>query len=291
MSSALIRSQAFSGERSGALITHLRGARHLVINLLRYPADRLSPDEKRCTGFVLETFAFLTLISNITPYGLLKDRAILFDPFTLSLQHLEAYETYQIFLGCGRELFEHIPRIALLARQRLHEERSGDDRTSAQTDKAFDQLLYRIKNWSLPPQSPSMAHWRAEHAVCGEIWRNALILFLQTSVHGSHIPRDETFDKIQDYVNIVHQLRTRMRPSPYCTTMMWPGLIVGSCMIRKEQQSALKNGFVQSGFATMNVSKAMMLLDCLWTDEDERAFGPYGLGLMIEKHGIDLCMA
>lgn len=283
-------SQAFGGERTGALITHLRGARHLVADLMQYPAGSLTPDEKRCAGFVLETFAFLTLISNVTPYGFCKDRILPFDPFTLSLKHLESYETYQIFLGCGREVFEHIPRIALLAQQRLREEESGNDKHPFQTTKAFDQLLCRIKNWTLPPASPQMAHWQAEHAICGEIWRNALILYLETSRHGSHIPRDETFDRVQDYVNIACQLWATLNPSPYCTTMMWPGVIVGSCMIREDQQQALHSALLQNGFATANVSRAMGLLGRLWADEDERVFGPYGIGIMMEKHGIDLCM-
>lgn len=243
-------------------------------------------------GFAVETYCFLTLVANVTPYGLLQERTIPFDSFMLSLKHLEAYGTYRIFLACGHQLFEHIPRIALLAQRRLQEEgdQLSSERQKAETDEAFRQLLCRIEKWTAPLPIPQMGRWHSEYATVSEIWREAITIYLKATQGGSRVKSTPILVEIQSHVSKVVQLWESLAPSPYCTTLMWPALITGSCMTEFDQQKRVQRGMMFGGASMMHLKQAQALLQHLWGDEDERSFGPYGLYRAMEKNGVNLCV-
>ena len=69
--------------------------------------------------------------------------------------------------------------------------------------------------------------------------------------------------------------------------MMWPILIIGSCLVEKEQREVISHMLVHNQYRMRNTAQANFLLESLWKDPDEHAFGPYGLGLLMNRHNLD----
>lgn len=270
---------------------HLRAARHMIHELLQRNPQTLDMDYRSCTGLALETYCFLTMVANITRYGLIPERTILFDTFTLSLNHLKAYDTHDIFFAFGHALFEHIPRIALLARQRLREEEAGESACNSESELAYAKLLKRIEGWTIPGPNPRILQWLAEYGAVGEIWRHAITIYLKATQCGSCVNDARILRELQDHVSIIVRLWTGLRPSPFCTTLMWPSLIAGSVMTDPDQRKGLTNALRLDEFSMIHIEQALKLPHLLWEDNDKRSFGPYGLYLMMKKHDIHLCVA
>ncbi|RVX74377.1 hypothetical protein B0A52_01502 [Exophiala mesophila] len=282
--------EAFSGNRSGAMFLHLRASRQLILHLLGGPIEMDRLEIRRSMGFALEMYSFLNLVANVTPYGALQDRTLPFDSFLLSLSHLEDYETFGIFLGCGYALFEMIPRIALFSRERLREEENQED-CSPETMSTYQTLLSDIENWKSSPPNREMKEWHMEHRIAGEMYRHNLFIYLKASMCGSCVDNPKTICEIQKHVDIVLQLRRYFPLTPYATIMLWPFVITGSCLIQQDQRQELINTLACSEFRMGHLFQACELLEHLWADDDRRSFGPYGLYLMMKKHNLNLSMA
>ncbi|EXJ68393.1 uncharacterized protein A1O5_08185 [Cladophialophora psammophila CBS 110553] len=282
--------EALSGEPHGGIFPHLRASRELVLKLLREPQPTLQDDVKLVKGFALEVYLYLVLVNSITPYGRDKARALPFDSFFSSLDFLKEYETFGVFFSCGQGLFEMISQVSLLAMKRLTEEESG--LCSAETQSDYERLVDTISQWRSPPVAPEMMEWQAEHVWIGEVYQQALLIFIKTSMCGSIVSNPKVIVAIQGHIDTAFPLFVPVSMSPFITILLWPIMIVGSCLICEHQRKEyLRWLYSETKINISQVGQAAKLLEHLWKDEDERAYGPFGLHFVMKKHDINFSMA
>ena len=175
--------QRISGNLEGNVFHHLRASRALVLMELQRPSNER---ENTLRGFVLELYAYLALVGNITITSEGGRRSIELDPFFFSLESLAEYPTFGFMFGCAYELFGMIPRICQLGRRRMMEDRR-DKRSSelfsipnsstenselgtAYTDvsrhwsREGESVIYRRKN--LPERSSHIPSFVLLHFKC-----------------------------------------------------------------------------------------------------------------------------
>ena len=282
--------QAVAGEPHGGIFPHLRASRQLILNLLRQSNTSLNSSHKSMKGFVLEVYTYLVLANNITPYGRNEPRTLPLDPFITSFELLREYETFGIFLGCGQGLFETIPKICIFAMNRLAEEEQSSV-CSIQSQQTYDELVSTLLFWKSPPVDPEMVEFEHAHITTGEIYRQALLMFVKTSMCGSVVSNPKVVTELQRNIEIITDAMPIVHTSPFVTIMLWPLMITGSCMTSPRGRLELIKNLGHTEIEVMQVSQAATLLRLLWEDNDERAFGPFGLHLIMQKHNIMFSMA
>lgn len=247
-------------------------------------------DIKLIQGFALEVYFYLVLVNSITPYRRDEARAIPFDSFFTSLEFLKEYDTFGVFFSCGQGLFEMIPQISILAMNRLAEEESCS--ASEETKATYLAMVGTLMEWQSPPVASEMAEWEAEHIATGEIYRQALLIFLKASMCGSVIKNPKVIVAIQHHIDAAFPLFPSVSMSPFGTLLLWPIMIIGSCLICEHQRRFfIQRLHSEKKVDVRQVREAANLLECLWEDEDERSYGPYGLYLVMRKHQINFSMA
>ena len=109
---------------------------------------------------------------------------------------------------------------------------------------------------------------------------------------GAIIDDEDTLRRIQHHVDEYMIRDAIVSATEWGTLAVWPCMIAGSCTTRQEQQDEICRRFWNSPLWRVNhVLTAEKVLRLLWASDDERMFGPYGLYLVMEKHGIDMPMA
>jgi hypothetical protein len=241
-------------------------------------------------GFALEVYCYLILVNSITPYGRDEARTIPFDTVLTSLEFLKEYETFGVFFGCGQNLFELIPKISVLAATRLVEEESGECTQESRT--TYETLIDTLEKWHSPSVAYEMARWEAEHIMIGEVYRHSLLAFLKVSMCGSVVNNPKVLVAIQRHIDIAMPLMDRVADTPFVTILLWPIMILGSCLISEHQRKTLVHQLLfETRIDICQVVEASKLLEILWNEEDERAYGPYGLYLVMRKYHINFSMA
>lgn len=282
--------QALAGEPHGGIFPHLRASRQLILSLLHKPDVNMNSDNKRMKGFVLEVYAYLVLANNITPYGRSEARTLPLDPFITSFELLREYETFGLFFSCGHGLFETIPKICIFAMNRLAEE-EGSNLCSTENQQTFDHLVSSLLEWKSPPVDPEMIEFEIAHLSAGEAYRQALLMFVKTAMCGSVVDNPKVIAEIQGHIEVIDDAMPIIHVSPFVTVMLWPLMIMGSCLTSPRGRAKLMMALEESAIELMQVAVAAKLLRLLWEDNDKRAFGPFGLHLIMQKHNINFSMA
>ncbi|KAK4500846.1 hypothetical protein PRZ48_009038 [Zasmidium cellare] len=164
----LCHAEAFSGEPYGTMFYHLRACRQLILHLLERPGETGRAGTRRLMGFALESYSFLALTANVTPYGMLESRSLpIDDPFLTSAKQLESYDTFGSFFPCGHTIYAYIPSIAMLGNQRLQEQELDSDYCSFESTKTYEDLLASISDWQPPKIGEEMKQWSAEYISTG----------------------------------------------------------------------------------------------------------------------------
>jgi len=269
----------------GAVFTHLRATRHLILIVKSSTHDPLHGN--LAFGLILETYAYLALVQNITPYGLLDSRELPLDDFITSLRHLEQYETYGTHLSCGYDIFECILPIAMLARRRLDESASHAD-ASLQIRKAYETLHAQLGSLV---QHNMLSKTLSD---CRSVYVSALYIFLETGLHNPLMPDEHSLSVIQSHIDSILNLTPSICETPYGTIMLWPLMIASSCMTRNEQQDLVRYRFLNTPqWRISQVVTAVRVLRLLWEKRHvgESTFGPYGLYEVMKEHDINFSMA
>ena len=110
------------------------------------PSELAAQGFRDIWDFLLELYSYRALLASITPLGALETQTITVDPFLNSLGSLSQYESYGVYFGCGRSIFEFIPLVSQLTNQRLVEDGSGN--FSVETYAGYKLLESRIRLWS-----------------------------------------------------------------------------------------------------------------------------------------------
>jgi hypothetical protein len=254
-------------------------------------------DAQYIFGYLLEIYTYLVLANSIIPYGIMDSRHVAYDDVIDNfVSRLCTYDTFGLmFAGC-HELFELIPAISRFAAQRLKEEEQAPTAASLSDGDAFyTSTNARIRDWQQSPPRATNADCVPKRLAIGEIYRHALFIYLETAMLGTarlpasaevHAKLHEHLAHMKDAVES-HNLVT----STFATIMLWPMVIAGSVLVLANERELLVQGLRMAEYANCNSIQTAELLELVWADEDPRSFGPYGLYLAMERHGINLCLS
>ena len=284
--------QATAGDKKGVTFKHLHACRHLILSLLGTdPRNNVSrPFNIDALGFSLELYTYLVLTNFLTPYGLIEKRTLPLDPFLSSLEDLSHFPTFGSLYAGSHGLFELMPAVAMLGSRRLAEEANGQLKPSAAIRQEYDEINARIQAWQMPPirHRQRREDWEDQRRA-GEAYRHGLSLYLLTALSGTTVTDPAVLDQISDHRGRLFANTLQVAESKFIATILWPLAIGGSCLVVSEHQHMLRLAMTEAGPNRLQVlTNVADLLQLVWDDPDPRAFGPYGMYYIMEKH--DLCV-
>jgi hypothetical protein len=271
----------------GSIFPHLRACQQLIQWLLNESQQDRAMDNRSLLGFALEVYAYLVLANIITPYNTVGDRTLPVDHLLTSLGTLSVYDTFGLMFAGAHGLFETIPQISILYKERL-EEKSN---CSMESKAIYTKLYTSIANWELCKISSVSADLAIQREAIAEVYRYSLFIYLETAMSGLIVDDPGILCKIQDHIDTVFSILPQLFGSQYGAILLWPLMICGSCMVKENQREYLTKSLRTSRYQMKHCVTACDLLELLWRDTDTCAYGPYGLHLMMQKHNISYCMA
>jgi hypothetical protein len=234
----------------------------------------------------LETYSYLVSVVNITANTDSDYRTVIFEPYTDALEGYRDSRTYGAMMGCAQGLFELIPSICKLGYRRIAEE--NNKKSSFETIALYKSLETKIQNWQ-PPQVIIKDDCSVnERITAAKLYQQALLVFLHTNFYGSQISDPNLLSLIDASLEVLFPIVNDLpEDTPIMSTLLWPCMIIGSCLRHPLHRMLLRHQMLASPFNMLLVSKTVQILDWLWEDE---GFGPYGLGTVMKKHKITHCM-
>jgi hypothetical protein len=257
--------------------------------LLDNPIEVRSEDHKNMLGFSIELYAYLLFANTLTPYGVVQERTLPYDAFVLSLEGLCQYRTFGTMFAGAHDLFQLIPQLSLFHGMRLREQESGH--VTQASVILSRQLSAEIAGWESPEQKHiELRPGTYERRVVGECYRQALEMYLLTATAGSAVELLRTTDRIQVLIVAVLDSTEQLVDSPYGAGLLWPLVVAASCMTDPEQQNRIERRLHCSRYQMRHIQQAANLLRLLWNEDDPRAFGPFGLSLVMKKYNMSCCL-
>ncbi|KAH7403085.1 fungal-specific transcription factor domain-containing protein [Cadophora sp. MPI-SDFR-AT-0126] len=287
--------EIIAGNFHGAVFHHLRASRHFALSLAKEFTKKSDSDIR---GFLLELYTYLALINNVTLNLESEARLISFDPFMFSLNSLEGSSSFGVMFGCAHELFELIPRICELGVE-CHKDKLG---VFSSSRGAYHYVVLEGKISAWRPPLRNGLQYPGDLLAAAEIYRRALLIFLHTTFYGPRVTdpllRSSVNDVIDAVVPVFGQMlewltldeNGRTCEPAIATTMLWPLTIIGSCMVEPDHRQYLRTILTTSQYEMQSLSCVMNLLDWLWEDPNDYAYGPYGLEMVMKKRKINICI-
>jgi len=193
-----------------------------------------------------------------------------------------------LFSGC-HALFELIPRISRFAAARLDEE------TVSQDSFAFYEVTHAaIDAWHHPPGTD--AQTAAPRAALGRVYKHAVVIFLELAHAGRALPpSDDLLATLSYHVGGLAKavFSHGLLNSPFSSILLWPMIMAGSVIADPDRMEVM-SWRLRSGIASTSTSVHVAeVLEALWLDRetDPRCWGPYGLYLTLQRHGVNLSLA
>ncbi|KAE8140069.1 fungal-specific transcription factor domain-containing protein [Aspergillus pseudotamarii] len=279
--------ESLTGNAQAAMFSHLRASRQLVLQLVSSPQQSSSDDSSRLLSFVLGVYRYLVLINSITPFGAIRSRALPDDTFLDDfVSTMTRFDTNEAIFGGSHGLFRVLPSIAALAARRLTEQDP-----SPESSEMYQALHVRIAEWKSPEPIFLDQKWRSQREAALALCREAALLYMETAMF-PNAPSDTLLrTRIQDHVDTIMLRAEQAAGSPCESILLCPLIIAGSCMVRTDQRQCLQASLRSTRFHMDHYVQAAQLLELVWNDPSERIFGPYGLGIVMQRHEINLGVA
>lgn len=231
----------------------------------------MSAAEQKLYGFVMEVYSYIVLCNSITPFAMNRNRTLIYDSFLQTFDDLQDLGAFGVMFSAGHHLFELISAVSLFAAQDSNPDRHEE----------YRQLKARISTLESPV--PNETECSATLEVC----RIALLAFLETANSPCSKYDTTRMRHLQPLIDVAVRDLPQILPSTYSCILMWPIMIIGSCLVEEEQRAVISHMLLHNQYGMKNTAQASMLLELLWKDTDERAFAPYGLGLLMDRHHLD----
>lgn len=246
------------------------------------------PQDADIIGFLVEIFVYLVSVANIS--------ANVRSDFDLNIcgsrrRTLDSYKsnaTYGVLLGSAHDLYELIPEICKLGHERL----SGGSIADCPFEllASYKSLEAKIDSWK-PDDIADNDDEATQRTLVARLYQQAVAIFLHTSFYGSNVWHPTLTELIDNArTKLLELIPLLSFDSPFGTTLLWPSMIIGSCIYEPFERDLLRFLMLSSPFQVPIVPKALQVLDWLWEEEDPAAYGPYGLGLVMKKHGVSYAM-
>ncbi|KAH7383949.1 fungal-specific transcription factor domain-containing protein [Pyrenochaeta sp. MPI-SDFR-AT-0127] len=283
------------GNADGNFFFHLRASRTMLLELR---GNRAHQVDQSLLDLLTEFYAFFAINANLTLHtDLPVNREIPEDPF-LSSESLvslnKGSDIHGVLFGSAHELFGLIMPIARSARYLLQHQ------NLAQRDINLRKYEKQIKAWTYVPSSQSSLDRCSDasnpdaYKLAGEVYRQAILIFLYTMFHGPNPPTPSLIAQVDALLDItIYHAAAIPFGAPVQTTMAWAALIGGSCMRNSEHRAILKYSMENVSLSMLSLRRNLSFLEALWEemDEDELVYGPYGIELTMQRREIHLTCA
>ncbi|KAF7162450.1 hypothetical protein CNMCM5623_007741 [Aspergillus felis] len=246
--------EVVSGNLDGSPFTHLRASRHLLLELRNKRHQVNTTAELKLYGFVMELYSYVVLCNSITPFGMNCKRTLVHDTFLQSLDNLRDFGAF------GRY-------------------------------EIYERFKSRIIDWNPPamdsPENGSDHDLLSGRKAALEFCRLALMIFLETALSPFSKYDPTRIYQLRPLLDVAMSYLPLVSPTKFSCIVMWPLMIIGSCLVEEDQRRAMKHILIHNQYMMRNTAQASSLLELLWMDPDEYAIGPYGLGMLIENYELD----
>lgn len=273
----LIWIQVVSGNMDGSPFIHLRATRQLVLILRGKSRQGMSAAERKLYGFVMEVYSYIVLCNSITPFDMNCNRTLIYDSFIQTFDDLQNLGAFGVMFSGGHHLFELISSVSLFSAQDPNVYRHEE----------YRKLKARIGALEFPVSKEPDTRIRPGCSATLEVCRRALLAFLETAISPFSKYDTTSMQHLQPLLDVAVLNLPQILPSNYSCILMWPIMIIGSCLMDEEQRVIISRMLLHNQYGMKNTAQASMLLELLWKDPDERAFGPYGLGLLMNRYNLD----
>ncbi|KAH8702930.1 fungal-specific transcription factor domain-containing protein [Phaeosphaeriaceae sp. PMI808] len=286
--------EVVSGDVQGAMFNHLRASRQLVLSFLdsELPSNIVDTTSLNTLGSSIEMYLYLIFTNSITPYGVAAERSLPFDMFVISGASSVIFPEFGALFAGSHEICKLIPEVSLLASRRLAEEVVSPIHATAALCYTHNDIYDRVASWTLPP---------SRHTDClalleqrwhmGNSFRQGLYIYLATALAGSVLSDPVVKQVIQGHIDELFSYAPQILASEYIGNVLWPFVIAGTCMVIPQQQQMFLSATQSSRFDMKHITILGDTLQLLWADSDPRAYGPYGLHLVMKKYRILLGLA
>lgn len=265
---------------------HLRAIQNLIMSELE---PSVPPRKSELFGVVLEMYAYIELVSRCTFHSLPDSDGFVDSYISRVLELVGNYDTCGVMFGFAYDVFSLIPRVCNLRRARLVQLEQGDcsDQNLA---LCHQQLEQTILSWRPPLEDiPDDDAPEAEYPhllMVAQIYHLAVLIFLHASFYVSPIELDVLEAKIENPVSQMFPMLNILSMT-VSTTMLWPLMILGSCLRDPELQQGLQRMLQNDPLCGTIAKLASQLLEWVW--EDDTLFGPLGLDSVVKRHAVDFC--
>lgn len=273
------------------MFNHLSASRQLILSLLAHRSRHnvYQASDAAALGFSVELYSYLVFSNTIVPHCGPDFYSSPIGSFIASLETIGAGPSFSALFGGSHELYRLIPEVSHLASQRLLEEKTGVTIPSLAQRRVYNELYMSVESWKLPPPPPGNdpKSWEQRQLV-GDMFREGLFIYLATSLAGSFVNDPAVIVSIQDHIDKLFNYAPQLLSSESVAVMLWPFVIAATCMVKaKQQQTFLR---VVKGFDMKHLVILSDVLEMLWDDPDPRAYGPYGLHLVLERTGLSIAL-
>ncbi|KAL5630700.1 hypothetical protein BROUX41_000572 [Berkeleyomyces rouxiae] len=278
--------ETLAGRTYGSILMHLMACRTTLLTLLEDPPKDKHSEIGVVFGFVCECYCYtgtMAALSSLLCYGAPK---IPIDDFMRDLSFLKDYPTCRGFLGIGHSLWEIIPDIVDLGKDRFEEEERGD--ASIEVFARYRNLLRQVESWTDPDDHGDMRmDWRNASAV----YQHTLIIVLHNLYYNDLYSQEEVIADVRLRVEMAFPLLLSVALSSNVGMMMlFPCMVLASCTEEEWLKGTFRYGIMAAKFKSCSMKQALLVLERLWTDDSREAFGPRGLGYIMKKHGVVFTM-
>lgn len=223
-------------------------------------------------------------IANITANAEPTFPAFVLDSCIIGLEKLQSCKANGMMFGYAQSLITLIPSICTLGYDRLVEQTSGT--YSFESVASYRALLLKIESWQEPLHRPYSGKTETELISAAEAYRTAILIFLHAAFYATNVTTPEALTLIDELIHASFLSLSFDEDSPVLSVMLWPCMIIGSCLRDPFQRAYIRSKMLKAPFNMTIVLNSVQLLDWLWEDTDPNIYGPYGLGIVMKKHGV-----
>ncbi|KAF8853556.1 hypothetical protein BDZ45DRAFT_628908 [Acephala macrosclerotiorum] len=293
--------ELMSSAPTDKIFHHLLASRHLIFNILSSPTLLIDPDHVSLFGYLFELYSYHALGGSVHTLQQLDSpvaHSILnLDFFLGSFDSTIQYPFYSPTFGSrGHLLSAFAPPIASLIKVRLSESEVNLEE-NPQIHILYQTLASQLQAWQ-PPQSQPDIEIPPEKAAAVIIYQSALLIYLHSALLSpspltSPSPVAQAIlTEIQIRIEICLPLLSPLYPSRMEGVLLWPALIIGSCLRKEEERNILRAAKGRARYKLTTVVWVDEILERLWKAAERegggcgRLWGPRGLAAMIEN-GMD----
>ncbi|OJD19125.1 hypothetical protein AJ78_00911 [Emergomyces pasteurianus Ep9510] len=282
----LVYYEAISGNKSGAMVYHLRACRQFAFHLT---ASNELPLKGEVVGLLLETYAYLELCSCLRFSPLEEDIRTNLNSFVSQLDYLRQFKTFGVLFGSASALYETIPSISFLSLLRQKELREHQDLGSAALYRDLDKLITSWSNHAISCVNLEFGPEGGFEIPAIMAVSYALQIFLETSFYYGSVSIVDFSKKVEPLVEATLPLLQLLKETPLFYTAYWPTVVLGA-NARTAAQRNIISSLLQDHTMPMT-SRMKEILSWIWDHPDETVFGLPGLELVVKEQRTAFCFA